>query len=217
MRPTFLPFSIASDAARYEGDGLLMESGIHGAEQSLPPYGEPASRQLLTHLPRHGVPYGSPPVKRDVGCMKMNKTKELVLRLLAVLAFATTTLAAVHSLVFVWLTGFVYRDNIRGYVPAGIGAMTYLGIAMLVLLFYLAVMAKRHRNSAAPYIGIGCLAAPLAILVFSIYTSLVIPFLGKYSWQKDVTMAAVGAIVCIVMSIIFHRMWLSKKSSQPSP
>jgi hypothetical protein len=37
------------------------------AEQSLPPYGEPASRQLLTHLPRHGFPYGSPPVKRDVG------------------------------------------------------------------------------------------------------------------------------------------------------
>ena len=36
-------------------------------QQSLPPYGEPASRQLLTHLARHGFPYGSPPVKRDVG------------------------------------------------------------------------------------------------------------------------------------------------------
>ena len=36
------------------------------AEQALPPYGEPAARQLLTHLPRHGFPYGSPPVKRDV-------------------------------------------------------------------------------------------------------------------------------------------------------
>jgi hypothetical protein len=35
-------------------------------QQSLPPYGEPASRQLLTHLSRHGFPYGSPPVKRDV-------------------------------------------------------------------------------------------------------------------------------------------------------
>lgn len=142
--------------------------------------------------------------------MKMNKTKELLLRLLAALTFSTSVLATVHSLIFVWLTGFVYRDNIRRYVPAGIGAMTYLGIATLVLLLYLAVVAKRHQNSAAPYIGIGCLAAPLAILGFSIYTSLVIPFLGQYSWQKDVTMASVGAIVSTVISIIFHRMWLSK-------
>ena len=36
------------------------------AEQSLPPYGEPAAHQLLTHLSRRGFPYGSPPVKRDV-------------------------------------------------------------------------------------------------------------------------------------------------------
>jgi hypothetical protein len=41
--------------------------GNRDAEQSLPPYGEPAARQLLTHLPRRGFPYGSPPVKRDVG------------------------------------------------------------------------------------------------------------------------------------------------------
>jgi hypothetical protein len=39
-------------------------------EQALPPYGEPASRQLRTHLPRHGFPYGSPPVKRDVGLQR---------------------------------------------------------------------------------------------------------------------------------------------------
>jgi hypothetical protein len=37
------------------------------AEQTLPPYGEPAARQLLTHLSRRRFPYGSPPVKRDVG------------------------------------------------------------------------------------------------------------------------------------------------------
>ena len=36
-------------------------------QQSLPPYGEPAARQLLAHLSRRGFPYGSPPVKRDVG------------------------------------------------------------------------------------------------------------------------------------------------------
>ena len=42
-------------------------TGNNFAEQSLPPYGEPAARQLLTHLSRRGFPYGSPPVKRDVG------------------------------------------------------------------------------------------------------------------------------------------------------
>ena len=51
-------------------DQIVVEAlgmiGIQSVEQSLPPYGEPASRQLLTHLPRHGSPYGSPPVKRDV-------------------------------------------------------------------------------------------------------------------------------------------------------
>jgi hypothetical protein len=40
------------------------------SEQSLPPYGEPASRQLLTHLARREFPYGSPPVKRDVGARR---------------------------------------------------------------------------------------------------------------------------------------------------
>jgi hypothetical protein len=40
--------------------------GILKGQQSLPLYGEPASRKLLTHLPRLGSPYGSPPVKRDV-------------------------------------------------------------------------------------------------------------------------------------------------------
>ena len=39
----------------------------NACQQSLPPYGEPAARQLLTHLSRRGFPYGSPPVKRDVG------------------------------------------------------------------------------------------------------------------------------------------------------
>ena len=52
------------------GDYTLIAKSIHGGkegEQTLPPYGEPAARQLLTHLSRRGFPYGSPPVKRDVG------------------------------------------------------------------------------------------------------------------------------------------------------
>lgn len=44
---------------------------MKGFQQALSPYGEPASRQLLTHLARHGFPYGSPPVKRDVRHEKM--------------------------------------------------------------------------------------------------------------------------------------------------
>jgi hypothetical protein len=60
--------AIQNDASLYTLDKhfRLMAKHLPLAEQSLPPYGEPASRQLLTHLPRHGFPYGSPPVKRDV-------------------------------------------------------------------------------------------------------------------------------------------------------
>jgi hypothetical protein len=82
--------------------------------------------------------------------MKMNETKQTLLRVLAALAFGAATLAAVHSLVFVWLTGFVYRNNIRGYVPAGLTGMMFLGLAMLLLLFLLAAVARRRRSTAAP-------------------------------------------------------------------
>ncbi len=144
--------------------------------------------------------------------MKMNETKHTLLRALAALAFGAAALAAVHSLVFVWLTGFVYRDNIRGYVPAGLTGMMFLGLAMLLLLFRLAAVARRRRSNATPYVAVGCLAAPMAVIGFSIYTSLLIPFLGEYSWQKDVTMSAVGGAACTVMAIVFYRLWLSKKA-----
>ena len=137
-----------------------------------------------------------------VVCMKMNETKQTLLRVLAALAFGAAALAAVHSLVFVWLTGFVYRDNIRGYVPAGLTGMMFLGLAMLLLLFRLTAVARRRRSSAAPYVAVGCLAAPTAAIGFSVYTSLLIPFLGEYSWQKDVTISAVGGTVCTVMAIL---------------
>jgi hypothetical protein len=39
-----------------------------------------------------------------------------------------------------------------------------------------------------------------------------IPLLGKYSWQKDVAMSALGGAVCTVMAIVFYRLWLSKKA-----
>ena len=147
-----------------------------------------------------------------VVCMKMNKTKETLLHLLAALAFGTAALAAVHALTFVWLVAFVYRDNIRGYVPAGLTGLMFLGISVLVLLFHLAAVARRRRSSAVPYAAGGCLAAPVAVIVFAIYTGLLIPFAGEYSWQKDVTICSVGAAICTVMAIVFYRLWLSKKA-----
>lgn len=144
--------------------------------------------------------------------MKMKETKQTLLRVLAALAFGAAALAAIHSLVFVWLTGFVYLDNIRGYMPAGLTGIMFLGLATLLLLFRLAAVARRRRSSAAPYVAVGCLAAPTAVIGFSVYTSLLIPFLGEYSWQKDVTMSAVGGAVCTVMAILFYRLWLSKKA-----
>jgi hypothetical protein len=144
--------------------------------------------------------------------MKMNKTKEMLLRLLAALTFATATLAAVHSLTFAWLVGFVYRSNIRGYVPAGLTGMMLLGLATLLLVFRLAALARRRQDNPVPYVAVGCLAAPTAIVGFSVYTGLLIGFLGEYSWQKDVTMSGAGGAGCTLMAIIFHRLWLSKKA-----
>ena len=144
--------------------------------------------------------------------MKMKETKHTLPRVLGALAFGAAALTAVHSLDFVWLAGFVYRDNIRGYVPAGLTGMMFLGLAMLLLLFRLAAVARRRRSNAAPYVAVGCLAAPTAVTWFSVYTSLMIPFLGEYSWQKDVTMSAVGGAVCTLMALVFYGLWLSKKA-----
>lgn len=144
--------------------------------------------------------------------MKKKETKEALPRLLAALAFAVAALTAVLSFAFVWFTAFVYRDNIRGYVPAGLGALMWLGIATLVLLFHLTAVARRHHASAVPYLAAGCLAAPTAVFVFRIYSTFLISFVGEFSWQKDVTISAVGGAVCTVMAIVFHRAWLSKKT-----
>ena len=87
-----------------------------------------------------------------------------------------------------------------------------LGIATLVLLFHLAAVARRHRSSTAPYLAVGCLAAPTAVLVFRIYSTFFIALLGEFSWQKDVIMSSVGGAVCTVMAFVFHKLWLSKKT-----
>lgn len=143
--------------------------------------------------------------------MKMNKTKEITVRLLTALAFATAALAAVLCLLVAWSV-FVYHSNIRVYAPNRINRTMLLGLVTLVLLFRLAAVARRRRSNAAPYVAVGCLAAPAAVLVFSVYTSLLLMFSGQYSWQLDVAMNSVGGTVCTVMAIVFYRVWLSKRA-----
>ena len=135
----------------------------------------------------------------------------MLFHLLPALAFATATLAAVHMLTFVWLTAFVYRDNIRGYVPAGLTALLILGVASLALLFYLTTVARRQRNRSGPYVLGGCLAVPVAIFGCSIYAGALIALLG-HSWQKDVAINSVGGLLCIAAAIVCHILWLSKKT-----
>ena len=142
--------------------------------------------------------------------MKTNEAKKALIRFLRALAFSTAALAAVYMLSFVWLVGIVYRDNIRGYVPAGLTGMMIFGVAWLVLVFRLSEIAKRRQDGVGLYVLGGCLAGPAALCGFAIYTGLLIRFLGAYSWQKDVAVSSIGAAVCLVASIKFHQLWLKE-------
>lgn len=159
----------------------------------------------------------APPLIRDVVGMKMNETKKTLFQLLPALAFGTAALAAVHMLTLVWLVALVYRDDIRGYVPAGLTGLLILGVASLILFANLTAVARRRRDRAAPYAFGGCLAVPAAVLGVSVYAGLLIPFLGRYSWQKDVAINSVGGVLCTVLAIVFWRLWLSKKADSHAP
>lgn len=139
----------------------------------------------------------------------MKKTKRQFSSLLPSLAFGTAALSATHMLTFVWLTAFVYHDNIRGYVPAGFTGILFLGIAAFILLIALAVIARRNRSNSVPYIAGGCLAPPSALVLVSIYVGVLLKIVGN-SWQKDAAINAVGAVFCIVISIACYRTWLKK-------
>ncbi len=91
--------------------GIQKKSERHSESQpSLPPYGEPASRKLLTHLPRHRFPYGSPPVKRDVGL------KDQMIRL--------QTIVAVSFLVATLLLAGCDRSRLRPDEPLSAATIT---------------------------------------------------------------------------------------------
>ena len=143
--------------------------------------------------------------------MNMNKTKEAISHLLPALAFGAAALGAVHMLTFVWLTAFVYHDNIRGYVPAGLTGLLFLGIASLVLLYHLATVARRQRNRSTPYLLGGCLAVPVAVLGSSVYAGALIALIG-YSWQKDAAISSIGGVFCIAAAIVIYTLWLKKRT-----
>jgi hypothetical protein len=131
--------------------------------------------------------------------------------MLEALAFATAALAAVHMFTLVWLTAFVYHGSIRGYVPAGLGAMCILGVAALALLVYLAALGRIRGGKSASFVFGGMLGVPIAVFVSSLYASMVFALL-RYSWQKDVAISAVGGVLFVVMAVVFHKLWLCKKA-----
>lgn len=132
--------------------------------------------------------------------------------LLAALAIATTALAAVHMSTFVWLTAFVYRDNIRGYVPAGMTGLSIIIPASFLMLIYLGIVRRRYDRKAGGYFLAGCLSVPLAILLSSIYTSVLLALLGR-SWKTDVAINTVGVVIFLAIAIVLHRGYMRSKTA----
>ena len=144
----------------------------------------------------------------------MNDQKQPKRDLSGAVAFATAVLGAVHMLTFVWLTALVYRDNIRGYVPAGVTGLTVLAVATLALVVYLAIV-WRKQGRPGDFIPVGCLGAILGVLAASLYCRLLVTILG-YTLQKDVGISASGAILFIAIAVMIQIRIRRKGSSQPA-
>lgn len=141
----------------------------------------------------------------------MTEKAEPKLNMLAALAFSTTVLGAVHLLTFVWLTAFVYHDNIRGYVPAGMMGFEVLAVATMLLLIYLGVLGRRKKSTTA-YLPLGCLAVPLAVVVASIYCGALLKILG-YSVRTDIGISLGGAVLFITLATVIQRKYLRKETA----
>ena len=144
----------------------------------------------------------------------MNDQKQPKRDLSGAVVFATAVLGAVHMLTFVWLTAFVYRDNIRGYVPAGITGLTVLAVSTLAVIAYLTIV-WRKQGKPSDFIPVGCLGAILGILAASLYCGLLIKILG-YTLKKDVAISASGAILFITVAVLIQIRTRRKGSSQPA-
>ena len=135
------------------------------------------------------------------------------LHLLAALTIATTALATVHMITFVWLTAFVYHDNIRGYVPAGFTGMFILAIASPIIFIYLAIVRRRYKKKASGYFLVGCLSVPLSVLLCSVYTGALLSILKlQYSLKIDVVITSLGAIFFSSIAITLHLLYMKKKT-----
>lgn len=142
----------------------------------------------------------------------MNDEKQPRRDLSGAVVFATSVLGAVHMLTFVWLTAFVYRDNIRGYVPAGITGLTVLAVATLALIIYLTIVWRR-QGRIGDFIPVGCLGAIVGVLAASLYCRLLIKILG-YTLKKDVFISASGAILFIAVAVLIQIRTRRRGSSQ---
>ncbi|NQU39821.1 MAG: hypothetical protein HQ523_07700 [Lentisphaerae bacterium] len=140
----------------------------------------------------------------------MNDQKQPNPSLAGPLAFATAVLGAVHMLTFVWLTAFVYQDNVRGYVPAGITGLTVLAVATFCVIAYLAVVRRKDGRPTA-YLPVGCLGALLGLFAASAYCGILLRVLG-YSLQKDIGISVTGAVLFTAVAVIVHKKKLTKRA-----
>jgi hypothetical protein len=123
-------------------------------------------------------------------------------------------------LTFVWLTAFVYQDNIRGYVPAGITGLSILIITSLVLLIYLGFVSRRFRvfsmadnkyyGNTGKYILGGILGVPVAVITCSFYTYIFLLLFG-YTLQKDILISLFGSVFMVAFAVWVHIKYINKK------
>ena len=145
--------------------------------------------------------------------------------MLVSLAFSTAVLGSIHMLIFVWLTAFKYKDNIRGYVPAGLTGLSILLLSSWILLIYLGLASRKfrsfslaegkYRSIAGSYILGGILGTPTAVVLCSLYSSAYITIFG-YSLNKDIIFSLIGAILMMVLAIWVHIKFMNKKADNKS-
>ncbi|MBL9174785.1 MAG: hypothetical protein JNL10_14705 [Verrucomicrobiales bacterium] len=133
---------------------------------------------------------------------------------LLALAFTASGLAAVHLGTFAWLTAFVYHNNIRGYVPAGLTGFLFFAFGWLVLQFPLTVTGRRRHRVASYFFG-GFLGGPVALFVASMFSGTFIGMLG-YSLQKDIAVSAIGAVLFAAGSVAIFCCYMTGRADDDS-
>ncbi len=130
-------------------------------------------------------------------------------------AFSAAFLGALHSATFVWLTAVVYKGNIRGYVPAGIRAIMYLTMGATAVFVYMVVVGRRRGSDS--YVLGGCLGVPIAVVVSSFATAMLVRVLG-YSLATDVAVNAAYAVFSLLLAVVCYLRWLRRSLDRtPGP